>query len=246
MSFPSSSETSSTSNSTSLFCKYCRKPGHLIDACDKRKAADDRPSKPAQPLYLPSTLVSTISNKSDGLYVGHPVVPCQIAPADEFQFIPSHIVLDSGSPIVSLLRYDVAEKLGVFSYQLSQGSNDPNFVSLAKVLLKLRIGNVESLIDFDVVRNIQPPLVLSLNQMMKMGISPDFFRRIASVSSGSVEILDYYDVRPESYRDSPETYVIPPIIPGMDDLEDPERLWSFFRPRYLRNSYEDSDYDPGG
>jgi len=242
MSFPSSSETSSTS----IFCKYCRKPGHLIDDCDKRKAADNRPSKPAQPLYLPSTLISTLSDKSDGLYVGHPVVPCQIAPEDEFQFMPSHIVLDSGSPIVSLIRSDVAEKLGVFSYQLSQGSNDPNFISLAKIPLKLRIGNVESLIDFDVVRNIQPPLVLSLNQMMKMGISPDFVRRIASVSSGSVEILDYYDVRPESYRDSPETYVIPPIIPVMDDLEDPERLWSFFRPRYLRNSYEDYDYDPGG
>ena len=112
----------------------------------------------------------------------------------------------------------------------------PTSFHLPSSPLNFAFGNVETLIDFDVVRNIQPPLVLSLNQMMKMGISPDFARRIANLSSGSVEILDYYDVSPESYRDSPsETYIIPPIIPNMDDLQDPERLWSIYRPSILRS-----------
>jgi hypothetical protein len=190
----SSSRSDSTSSETSSeFCRYCRTYGHLIDSCDKRIQSESRKSSSTSPSHVKGLLRSV--HPSDDVtfqpFRGHPCVPCKIQVTVGANPVSSHIVLDPGSPVISLIHPDFARKL--VSSKLSR--SEP-------LSLGLTIGDLSSRVNFQLARDIQPPLVLSLNDMMRLGLSPDFVKRILPTPSGNIPIVDFNLVNPGIYDDS--------------------------------------------
>lgn len=226
-----SSEASSSDSSATDFCRYCRNYGHLIDACQKRTQADARKasssSSSVKGLFRSIRQSPPTSDESSKPFVGHPCVPCTI------QFGPgkpssSHIVLDSGSPTISLIRPD-------FVRTLAGGKS-------GSIPLKLAIGGISSIVNFKVDSDIQPPLLLSLNDMTRLGLHPDFAKRMISTPSGKLPILDFFNVNSEAYQDSSG----PPSIGSIDvDRDDhSEELVQFDARKFGQSFWDDfSDSD---
>ncbi len=186
-----SSDSTSSDSSASDFCRYCRNNGHLIDACPKRLQAEARkaPSSSSSVKGLFRSVRQSHLTTSDPPkpFIGHPCVPCtiQFGPGKPS---PSHVVLDSGSPTNSLIRPDFARTLA--------GSKS------GPIPLKLTVDGISSTVNFKVDSDIQPPLLLSLNDMTRLGLHPDFAKRVISTPSGKLPILDFFNVNSEAYHDS--------------------------------------------
>jgi hypothetical protein len=218
-----SSDSFSSDSQTPDFCRYCRNHGHLIDVCPRRIQAEARKASSSSTSVKGLFRTVQPSPTSEALkpFIGHPCVPCavQFGPGEPS---PSHIVFDSGSPTISLIRPDFAKAvLGFKSGSLS---------------LNLTIGGIRSIVNFKVDSDIQPPLVLSLNDMIRLGLNPNYAKRVISTPSGDLPLLDFFNVNSEAYQDPAL-----PTITTIDVVRDKHGKKIKFNYRKFRQSFGDSD-----
>jgi hypothetical protein len=110
--------------------------------------------------------------------------------------------------------------------------NSPSFP------LHLTIGELSAKVDFKIEDDIQPPLVLSLNDMMRLGLRPDFAKRTIPTSHGNVPILDFFDVKPDVYNDSSGPPLYTESLASLHEVHDKKSGLS-----YYWDSSSDSDSD---